>query len=323
MIRKALALLLVLLPAAAGAVTLNFPAPATPAARHDEALGSYDLPVGPWRGGKIDTLHVEGPLTRIAWRLNTATLTTLQVLKSLRDQLLKQGFAVLYECDTRDCGGFDFRYDTFVLPEPEMHVDLGDFRYLAAERPDAKGLQYVSLLVSRSAADAFVQMIQVGRDPAVAPPPDAAGGTTPNAALAKTPAAVGAATAETTPAAMGKLLLSQGSVALDDLRFDSGSSELSPGEYPSLAALAAWLKANPNRDVTLVGHTDDSGGLAANIALSRRRADSVLQRLVTRYGVDKGQLDAEGVGYLAPRATNLTEAGRARNRRVEVMLTTK
>jgi OOP family OmpA-OmpF porin len=336
---RRLALLLALVPVAAGAVNLNFPAPATPAVRHDEALGSYELPVGPWHDGKMDTLEVEGPLTRIAWRLDTTTLTTLQILKPLRDQLLKNGFAILYDCSTRNCGGFDFRYHTKVLPEPDMHVDLGDFRYLAAERPGAHGLQYVSLLVSRSAGARFVQMTQVGADPSADAPPPRDGAAAQPATAPANPApqpatgpamqsdtratnnAAAPATTPTAPADIGERLLTEGSVPLDDLKFDSGSAQLSPGDYTSLAALAAWLKANPKRDVTLVGHTDASGSLAANVALSKRRARSVLDRLVGRYGVRRSQLDAAGVGYLAPRASNLTEAGREQNRRVEVMLT--
>lgn len=354
MIRAGLGLVLafLLLPAAAGAVDLTFPAQATAATRRDEALGSYALPVGPFADGKVKVLEVEGPVTRIAWRLDTNTLTTLQILAPLRAQLLKLGFAVLYECDTAACGGFDFRYGMEVLPEPDMHVDLGDFRYLAAERPGAKGLQYVSLLVSRSANAGFVQVVQVGADPA-APAPDQPavqageagsgqtgsgqtgsgqagtgqpGGVQPGSG-AGTGAASGAANAAAAPPVMaqpqdiGQHLLADGAVPLDDLKFDSGSADLAPGDYASLAALADWLKANPGRDVTLVGHTDASGSLDANIALSKKRAASVMDRLTGQYGVSKGQLDAEGVGYLAPRASNLTEAGRERNRRVEAILT--
>lgn len=310
------------MPAVAGAVDLSFPAPATPSARQDEALGSYRMPVGPWANGKMKVLKVEGPLTRIAWRLDTTTLTTLQILAPLRDQLLRRGFVVLYECATRGCGGFDFRYGATVLPEPDMHVDLGDFRYLAAERPGAKGLQYVSLLVSRSAGAGFVQVTQVGSDPAtpapagttVAPPaPDpasSAGGAAPP----------GGAQAETA-AQIGTELSQHGFALLAGLRFASGSAELSAGDYPALAALAEWMKADPGRDVTLVGHTDTNGTLAGNIALSKRRATSVMERLIQKYGVPKDQLDAEGVGYLAPRSTNLTPEGRTKNRRVEAILT--
>ncbi len=321
-----LALLLALLPGVARSIDLNFPAAASVTARRDEALGSYDLPIGPYQPdkGQVKSLKVEGPVTRMSWRLDATTLTTLQILTALRTQLLKQGFVVLYQCDTQDCGGFDFRYDIALLPEPEMHVDLGDFRYLAAERPGTKRLQYVSLVVSRSSRTGFVQLTQVGSDPSAPAPP--AGSAAPSPAMADSGAGAAAAPTAVEPNAafdaqdFGRQILAEGAVILSDLRFDSGSADLAPGDYASLAALAHWLKANPTEVVTLVGHTDASGSLATNIALSKRRATSVLDRLVSQYGVDRGQLDAEGVGYLAPVATNQTEAGRQENRRVEVML---
>jgi OOP family OmpA-OmpF porin len=73
--------------------------------------------------------------------------------------------------------------------------------------------------------------------------------------------------------------------------------------------------------VILVGHTDASGGLDGNIALSRKRAESVRQRMTDRYGIPAAQVDAQGVGYLSPRASNLSDTGRDQNRRVEVMMT--
>jgi OOP family OmpA-OmpF porin len=110
-------------------------------------------------------------------------------------------------------------------------------------------------------------------------------------------------------------------VALDDLVFASGSSSLTEGAYPSLASLAAWLKENPGLTIAVVGHTDASGGLEGNIALSRKRAQSVRERLIANYDVPAKRVEAEGVGYLSPRASNLTEEGRQMNRRVEVMMT--
>ena len=108
---------------------------------------------------------------------------------------------------------------------------------------------------------------------------------------------------------------------LDDLSFATGSSDLSEGQYASLARLAAYLLANPDKTVALVGHTDSEGSIAGNIALSKRRAASVLERLVSVYDVPRRQMEAEGVGYLSPRASNLTAEGRVKNRRVEVILT--
>ena len=84
--------------------------------------------------------------------------------------------------------------------------------------------------------------------------------------------------------------------------------------------LAAFLLADPARQVALVGHTDAVGALDGNIALSKRRAASVLERLATAYDVPRTQMTAEGMGYLAPLTTNRTSEGRDQNRRVEAVL---
>jgi OOP family OmpA-OmpF porin len=256
----------------------------------------------------------------MAWRIDGANLTSLQLLAPLRDQLTADGFAVVFECATNDCGGFDFRFGTDVLPEPDMHVDLGDFRFLAAERTGADGPEVVSLIVSRSSNAGYVQMTRVGTvalPPATAAVPD----TPPDIAV---PQPMPAPQAEALPAApedLGGRLESGGAVALDDLVFASGESVLAAGDYASLRALADYLADNPTRTIAIVGHTDASGSLATNIGLSRARARAVRDVLIDRYGAAAGRVQAEGVGYLAPRATNLTEEGRRQNRRVEVMLT--
>lgn len=112
-----------------------------------------------------------------------------------------------------------------------------------------------------------------------------------------------------------------GAVVLQGLDFGTGAAELTDGRYAALAALAAWLAANPDKTVALVGHTDASGGLDGNIVISKRRAASVRTRLIEAYGVPGAQIEAQGVGYLAPIASNATEAGRQKNRRVEAVLT--
>ena len=301
--------LLALLPLRVAALTFTFPEPAATTVQTSEPMGNYRMPVGPWKDGAIPTLNAEGVVEQRVWRIVGRSLGTLQILNALRSQVTAAGFTVAYECETDACGGFDFRYGTEVQPEPMMHVDLGDFRYLAARRIVASSPEVLSLLVSRSADAAYVQMIHVGGAPS-----DATDVTAPQTA----PAPV----AQTTPTDdFVTRLESGGSVALDDLKFGSGSSVLDPGPYESLTDLATFLKANPKSTVALVGHTDAVGALDANVALSKKRAASVVDALVSDYGVNRSQLDAEGVGYLAPRATNLTEAGRTENRRVEVMLT--
>ncbi|MDT8856952.1 OmpA family protein [Paracoccaceae bacterium Fryx2] len=307
------------LAAPGAAMVPEFPAPATPTANRQEPLGSYRLPIGPWSATGIASRLTEGRVDQTAWRIDAPGVSTLALLQPLRAQITRDGYRVLYECETAVCGGYDFRYGTDLLPEPDMHVDLGDFRYLAAERSGPAGHEQLSLIVSRSAVSGFVQVTRVGP-----PRAEAAAGPVINAST-KTPLALMPPGADPGEAAIPSDLMQQlesgGSVALEDLVFPSGMAELAPGDYGSLAALAEWLRANPGTGVALVGHTDASGGLEANVALSRKRAESVRQRLIGSFGLPAGRITAEGVGYLAPRDSNQTEEGRTRNRRVEVILT--
>lgn len=282
-----------------GALTLDLPEPARDTWSIVLPLASYPLPVAAWDGSALPTRLVEGRFERRAWRIELPGTTTLELLAPLRAQLEAQGFATVFQCETKACGGFDFRFATEVLPEPDMHVDLGDFRFLSAE----KGDEVVGLLVSRSTSAGFVQMTHVGSAPVPVSP-------TPQAPPAPDP-----------PLDPMARMTETGTLPLDDLRFAQGSSALEAAKYPSLIALSAWLAANPARRVTLVGHTDTLGGLDANVAVSRARAQAVLDVLVSSYGVNPGQLAAEGVGYLAPRASNRTDEGRALNRRVEAVVT--
>lgn len=306
-----------LLPSMALAMALDFPAPASPTATRSEPLASYALPIGPWKDGQVSSRILEGPLEQTAWRIAAPGMTTLQILAPLRNQLARAGFRTLWECETNACGGFDFRYAIDVMPEPDMHVDLGDFRFLSAERTGSDGPEAVSLLVSRSAETGFVQMVSIGAAPS------ATGPLSPAQPAAPTVPAVtpDAADPVLQPSDLATALETDGAAVLEDLVFKSGSAELGPGPFGTLAALAGFLKEDPARSVALVGHTDALGGLAGNTALSRARAASVRERLIAEYAVPAAQLTAEGVGFLAPRATNQTEDGRARNRRVEAIVT--
>jgi outer membrane protein OmpA-like peptidoglycan-associated protein len=297
------------LPVSALPLSFDFPAPATQTFDRSEALTSYALPIGPFANEVIKTTLIEGALQQTVWQLQAKGLSTLQTLAPLRQQLTKAGYELLFECETFACGGFDFRFGTNIAAEPAMHVDLGDFRYLAAKRSAEGGADHVSLVVSRSSTLAFVQMTQIvegqiANVPLVAP-------TDP---IAREPLA------KPSTSTLGEGFARRGSVALDDLIFASGAAGLAPGEYASLEALAAYLRSNPASKVALVGHTDASGALAGNIALSKQRAESVRNWMIESYAIPPDQISAEGVGYLAPRDSNLTETGLTRNRRVEVML---
>lgn len=292
------------------ALTLDLPAKVLAEETRAELPGSYALPTAAFDGTSVPARQVEGALDQRAFRLEAPDTTTLALIGPLRDQVAAAGYEIVFECETRSCGGFDFRFGTDVMPEPDMHVDLGDFRFLSATRGD----EAVSILVSRSAGAGYVQLTRVSAVPDVA-----AAVATP-VTLDETEAQRGV-TVPVQPSAIGAALDEVGAAVLEDLVFASGSATLTEGDYPSLAAVSAWLEANPEGTVALVGHTDASGSLAANKALSERRAEAVAEALVRRYGADAGRITSDGVGFLSPRATNQTEEGRQKNRRVEVVVT--
>jgi outer membrane protein OmpA-like peptidoglycan-associated protein len=302
------------LPGAAHALVPEFAAPARITETTAFGLDSYQMPIGPFAGGQIATRRVEGALSVTAYQIDSNKLTTLEILASLRDQVTAAGYEVEFECAASACGGFDFRFATRVIAEPAMHVDLADFRFLAATRDGADGPEAISLLVSRSALLGFAQVIEVG---ALVQQPDAP-------VIAPVTEGITAAPEIAVPPleedSLGAALQTQGSVALEDVDFDSGASVLAGAELPSLTSLANWLRADATRQVVIVGHTDASGGLAANVALGAKRAEAVRERLVGALGVSPGQVTAAGAGFLAPRASNMTEEGRRLNRRVEVVL---
>ena len=110
-----------------------------------------------------------------------------------------------------------------------------------------------------------------------------------------------------------------GHVEVPGILFDTGKSEIKPQSEAALVEVAKLLKAEPRLAVWVVGHTDSVGTTQANVALSAARADAVAKALVARHGIEASRLDAHGNGPYAPVASNATEDGRARNRRVELV----
>lgn len=104
--------------------------------------------------------------------------------------------------------------------------------------------------------------------------------------------------------------------------FASGQAALTGTAAASVKALAAYLQAGPLASARIEGHTDNQGAAAANLTLSQRRADAVRDALVAA-GVPRAKVQALGRGQLQPVADNASAAGRARNRRVEVIVSSK
>lgn len=120
-------------------------------------------------------------------------------------------------------------------------------------------------------------------------------------------------------AALGAGIQADGRIAVYGIQFDTGKSDIKPESEPALVEIARLLKAQPTLKLHVVGHTDNVASLELNMKLSKARAEAVVAALATRHGVAAARLVAHGVGPIAPVASNLVDAGRAKNRRVELV----
>jgi outer membrane protein OmpA-like peptidoglycan-associated protein len=110
-----------------------------------------------------------------------------------------------------------------------------------------------------------------------------------------------------------------GRVAVYGIYFDTGKSELKPESGPALIEIGKLLQQNPALKIYVVGHTDMVADVATNVKLSQARAQSVVNALITQHRISRERLIAYGDGPYAPVASNKTEEGRAKNRRVELV----
>ncbi len=116
---------------------------------------------------------------------------------------------------------------------------------------------------------------------------------------------------------MFKEIASSGSIALY-INFETGKADIKPESQNIVVQLAKMLQENPGLKVSIDGHTDNIGAAPSNLALSEKRAKSVLNAVIAK-GVNGNRLSAKGWGQSKPVMDNNTEEGRAKNRRVEIV----
>jgi OOP family OmpA-OmpF porin len=119
--------------------------------------------------------------------------------------------------------------------------------------------------------------------------------------------------------AMGNDINATGHVSIYGIYFDTGKAEVKPESDAAISEIAKLLKNNAALNVYVVGHTDNAGSFDSNMQLSKNRADAVVKELVSKHGIADTRLKANGVSSLSPVASNKTEEGKAKNRRVELV----
>jgi len=251
------------------------------------------MQAAPFRDGKAtDERRLEGRITRIAYRTAPGP-SILEVSRNFENQLAKAGFETLLACDTDPCGAIPFTEAIDLLPVPQMWVDGFDYHYFAGRKATDGREIYASVLVSQNNQQIYAQL---------------------------TIAELGAMENKMVSAAeMAKGLGDKGHIALYGIYFDTDKATMRPESRPTLEQIAQLLGRQPQLNVFIVGHTDNQGSYDYNLDLSRRRAEAVAAELARSYRIAPGRLRTAGVGLLAPVGSNATDAGRALNRRVELV----
>jgi OmpA-OmpF porin, OOP family len=268
------------------------------------------------------SLEIEGKLTRITYLLPEGR-SPLEVLRNFQTVVTGQGGEVLFECKKEDCGGdasrssdgggnemslmmtffhaADLQVENFSNASCALTSAITDQRFFSAKVPQDGGDAYVTVQTFTVSDDLYckafnartVALVQV-----VEPKP-------------RDQKMVVVKSAE-----MESSLSQLGSISLYGILFDTDKADLKPESAPTLQEIATLLQQDPAMSVLVVGHTDNHGDYGHNLDLSERRAQAVKAALEKTYGIDGKRLTAAGAGMMAPVASNDSEEGRAKNRRV-------
>lgn len=256
--------------------------------------------------GKIDLYYYMLPQGR----------SSLEVLRNYQSSLAAKGFATAFTCATGDgscyvnipgrtasTAPYDFALAFDAAPElPRLNSDFirnyfkHNARYLLARRSDASGTHYVSLTIAEAGERgnfAFIRVIQT---------------------KAMEQDKISFVSADQ----MKQAIASDGRISLYGIQFDFDSDAIRPDSKPTLDEIARLLGGDAGLRLAVVGHTDAKGGDTYNRDLSQRRAAAVVARLMAA-GIDPTRLQPRGTGASEPVASNDDEAGRAKNRRVELV----
>lgn len=246
-------------------------------------------------------LRLEGKISHHGYEVRGGK-STLEVMRNYEQALAQSGFQVIFKCsENRGCGddlgGFIINGGRVAPPTfPSSFED--NERYILAKRDGPNGTVHALVFVMQDSSNRKVNVYQQ--------------------VVEAKPMATGQVQV-LNAAALKQGLESDGKIAVYGVLFDTAQAEIKPESKASLDEMAKLLAQNKALKVYIVGHTDNVGALASNIDLSQRRADAVVKALVA-LKIESTRLVAKGVASLAPLASNDTEPGRARNRRVELVV---
>lgn len=225
--------------------------------------------------------------------------STLEIISNYEESLEAKGFETMFACANATCfnGEASFYRFSFAGGDNPINYRYADgVRYVLAKAARDTGDVYAAVIVGDSKTGPLVRVIAVDMK------------SMQDGQIAFVDAG-----------AMAQAIDATGRVALYGIQFDFDKADIKPESRPTLDEIAKFLKANPAVSLVVAGHTDAKGEFGYNVDLSKRRAVAVVADLMKHYGVAAPRLTAFGAGMAAPIAPNDDEAGRAKNRRVELV----
>ncbi len=276
-----------------------------------------------WAYAPKEKLNQEGEYTRLVYLL-PAERTPLEAIRNYKDEVTASKGKILYECKGDECGGSTDRssgggggsmsLSMYLFPQDRItdkrntngscatKGKIADQRYFVAKSND-DAIHFSVLAYSLKATHSCKPLNN--RTVVVV---DIVEGKNREQKMV----AVNASE-------MAETISSTGKIALYGIYFDSNKDQVKLGSEPTLKEIATLLKNNKSLKLLVVGHTDNEGDFAFNMDLSKRRAQAVVSELVAKHGIAKNRLSPVGVSYASPVASNKSEEGKAKNRRVELV----
>jgi outer membrane protein OmpA-like peptidoglycan-associated protein len=278
------------------------------------------LPLSPFKGSSFgENESVKGRITRIAYAA-PAGKSVLEISTNFEQALQNAGFQKRFTCfgtpEDQACG------DRYHIADSLLPERL--FSGLTSN--DTLAYHAIIDTLSSGATDVFVETARLNRSNGpvdvvlfISGHDDTVTGIYLQICESK-PMATGqvSADAKGSELDMAQGLAQQGHVALYGIHFGTDSAVINDDSASTLDQMAALMKSQPALKVYIVGHTDNTGALDHNLALSTQRAQAVVKALQDK-GVPAGSMTAKGLASLAPVAPNSTAEGKAKNRRVELV----
>lgn len=279
----------------------------------EKAFEAFTLPLGKLskKPGNVNnftnSLTLEGKITKVSYVSGEPDRTALEVFKNYESELTAGGWEVLWQGTGEELSagnGLLFHSLYANRPGGTFSICHPGARYLAAK----KGGAHLALFVANYKAGT-VSPKSLQPQPGV---PVIAIDLIETQVMEEKMLLVEAEE-------MAEDILQQGSINLYGFLFDTGSATLKPESDPTLDEVAKLLGSDPKLRLLVVGHTDNVGEFQGNIELSQSRAASVVAALNKRIPTAAARLTPCGVGYQCPIASNESDEGRARNRRVALV----